>query len=120
MTQITEEKRVVIRRSRIEICIDILDAISKGSTRPTHIMYKANLSWGIMCVYLDVLQKLHLIEAKMGREKTNGYKEWELTPKGFRILSDVSPFQEMRQILYDPEISFRLEKHSHTLRELMP
>ena len=33
------------RRSRLEIYFDILDVMEKGVTKPTRIMYKANLSW---------------------------------------------------------------------------
>ena len=33
------------RRSRIEIHMDILRAVSEGREKPTHIMYRANLSW---------------------------------------------------------------------------
>jgi len=36
---------MMVRRSRLEIYFDILEVISKGTTKPTRIMYKTNLSW---------------------------------------------------------------------------
>ena len=45
------------RRSRMEILIDILKAVAKGNEKPTHIMYKANLSWKRLQEQLDFLLK---------------------------------------------------------------
>jgi hypothetical protein len=33
------------KRSRLEIYLDVLRIVSQGEKKPTHIMYKANLSW---------------------------------------------------------------------------
>ncbi len=36
---------MVTRRSQFEIYIDILKAVSEGKQKPTHVMYRANLTW---------------------------------------------------------------------------
>jgi len=41
-------------RSRFEISADILEAARAGA-RKTHIMYRANLSFNMLCRYLDLL-----------------------------------------------------------------
>ena len=41
-------------RGRFEITADILEAAT-GGARKTHIMYRANLSFNMLCRYLDLL-----------------------------------------------------------------
>ncbi len=49
------------RRSQMEIYIDILKAISDGRQKPTHIMYRANLSWARLKKHLNFLMKQDLL-----------------------------------------------------------
>ena len=44
------------RRSRMETLCDIVKAIGAGAEKPTHIMYKANLSWTVMQGYIKELE----------------------------------------------------------------
>jgi len=39
----------------MEIYIDILKAVAEGKRKPTHIMYRANLSWTRLRKYIDFL-----------------------------------------------------------------
>jgi predicted transcriptional regulator len=73
------------RRSRLETKFDILRAIQleQGGARPTHIMYKANVSWVVMQNYLDELQSQELIE---GVPQRSGHKKYSLTAKGIECL----------------------------------
>jgi predicted transcriptional regulator len=63
-------KSQVARRSRMETFCDILRVIGAGAEKPTHIMYKANLSWTTL---EDALATL--VNKEFSREK-----DGELTP----------------------------------------
>jgi len=77
------------KRDRLEIIRDILDLLRiKGDkVRPTHIMYKANLSHQMLTDYLNELKEKKLIEEK--KDKKNK-KIFSLTKKGFKFLEDYS------------------------------
>jgi predicted transcriptional regulator len=53
----------VLRRSQTEMSADCLRAIREegGKALPTHIMYRANLSWTVLRGYLRELEKTGLI-----------------------------------------------------------
>jgi predicted transcriptional regulator len=70
------------RRSRLETYGDILYAVSVGASKPTHIMYKANLSWVVMKEYLKSLEKFGLITST----DTNGNRVYNLSDSGFKVL----------------------------------
>lgn len=78
----------MIRRSRLEICLDILRIIKDGESRPTRIMYGANLSWKPLQSLLTSMTSQGLIkEIEMSRGKDKRTKKiYELTEKGNRIL----------------------------------
>lgn len=73
----------MVRRSKLETCIDIMEIISKGVGKPTRIMYKANLSWNPMQKYLSFLIDQELIACKSKGERAR----YEITDKGLRTLS---------------------------------
>lgn len=73
----------MVRRSKLETCIDIMEIISKGVGKPTRIMYKANLSWNPMQKYLSFLLDQELIACKSKGERAR----YEITDKGLRTLS---------------------------------
>ena len=50
------------RRSKLEIYIDVLQTIKDGTTKPTRIMYGANLSWQLLQGVLVSLVDQDLIE----------------------------------------------------------
>ena len=45
----------------MEVKIDILQAIADGSGRPTHIMYRSNLSWAVLRGVINVLELQGLV-----------------------------------------------------------
>ncbi|MGD0396283.1 MAG: winged helix-turn-helix domain-containing protein [Nitrososphaerales archaeon] len=72
-----------VRRSPMEMVCDILGVVSEGPTKPTHILYRANMSWRVLSSYLDFLLKRGLIE----REDQGGKRSlYTLTIKGRSIL----------------------------------
>ncbi len=72
-----------VRRSPMEMVCDILGVVSEGPTKPTHILYRANMSWRVLSSYLDFLLKRGLIE----REDQGGKRSlYTLTTKGRSIL----------------------------------
>lgn len=95
-TDLNEDNRE-LRRSKLETHVDILRVIADGAEKPTHIMYKANLSWVALQVYLRSLMKRGLIVTK----NVNGRKKYELTDQGFRVLNY---FLRIRQALDVKEI----------------
>ncbi|MEM2145470.1 MAG: winged helix-turn-helix domain-containing protein [Candidatus Jordarchaeaceae archaeon] len=58
------------RRSQFEIYIDILKAVSEGRSKPTHIMYRANLTYKRLRKYIDFLVAQGLLsERSYGKNK---------------------------------------------------
>lgn len=77
------------KRERLEIIRDLLLAIrTKGEkVRPTHILYKSNLSSGMLKQYIgDLLENEFIIEE---RDKKD-HKIYSLLPKGYEYLKDYS------------------------------
>ena len=72
------------RRSQMEIYIDILRAIAVGKKRPTHIMYRANLSWIRLKKHLDFMLTQNLIEEGIIDGKLMSV--YNLTSKGKGVL----------------------------------
>ncbi len=70
------------RRSKLEVKIDIMQAIADGSGRPTHIMYRSNLSWAVMRSVMKVLEQQQLVISR----EVEGRRNYILTEKGTRVL----------------------------------
>jgi predicted transcriptional regulator len=71
------------RRSKLEIYLDVLKAIGAGSEKPTHIMYKANLSWVVLRGCLQNLKEQGLVSES---SVDDGRTVYHLTNKGFDLL----------------------------------
>jgi predicted transcriptional regulator len=74
------------KRDRLQVIYDILEVIrDKGENiKPTHILYKSNLSHQMMQQYLGELIKKEFI---LEREREKG-KTYSLTEKGFNYLKE--------------------------------
>jgi predicted transcriptional regulator len=74
------------QRSVLRINLDILNAVrDEGEAKPTHILYKANLSHERLVKYLDDLATKGLIEMKQDGEN----RTYCLTPKGVSFLIEM-------------------------------
>jgi predicted transcriptional regulator len=76
------------KRNRLEIIYDILRVIRdrNGKIKPTHILYKSNLSHQMMNEYLsELINKGFVVEISQKKGKTYG-----ITEKGNNYLSQFS------------------------------
>jgi len=72
------------KREKLEIIHDILQAVKGGNVKPTHILYKSNLSHIMLKEYLtDLMDKGLVLEL----EEKKG-KKYSLSEKGFNYLKD--------------------------------
>ncbi len=80
------------RRSKLEIYIEVLSIIKNGTSKPTRVMYEANLSWDHLQSVLNPLVIQGLIEAidttleRRRRRDKRTTMRYELTQKGENVL----------------------------------
>lgn len=79
-------------RSQEDIIADILSVVT-NKPRKTHIMFGANLSYQLLCKYLD-----KLIEASLIRYVVE-HQVYELTNKGKLYLEHYSEFKHLEHAL---------------------
>jgi predicted transcriptional regulator len=68
----------------------MLRAIGSGAEKPTHIMYKANLSWNVMQSYMKFLEAQGLVLSTV----SDGKKQCHLTDRGFKLLQQFLSISE--------------------------
>jgi predicted transcriptional regulator len=77
-----QKHRFSMRRSQLEIRMDILACVKAGAEKPTQIMYKANLSWTALQTHLDALEGAELLTPV----EYGSRKKYELTDKALTLL----------------------------------
>ena len=85
------------KRTRIEIIYDMLRTIQVkgGKIKPTHLMYKANLSHNQMKQYLDELtEKSFVAEEQVGKEER---RMLAITDKGHAFINQFNQMKEMEK-----------------------
>ena len=80
------------RREKLDIIKDILEAIrDKGGTiKPTHLLYKSNLSHDSMKRYVAELMEKDMVSEKEEKET----KKYIITNKGLKFLTDYQQIKE--------------------------
>jgi len=76
------------RRSKLEIYLDVLKVIKEGTTKPTRIMYGANLSWKLVQGVLNSMVDQDLIEEidmSTSRDKRTN-TVYQITTKGDSVI----------------------------------
>jgi predicted transcriptional regulator len=96
-TQQQQPQAPLNRRSRMETLCDIVKAIGAGAEKPTHIMYKANLSWTVMQGYIKELENQSLVFS----QDSDGKRMYKLTEKGFLLLKQYISIKEDLKLLPD-------------------
>ena len=81
-----------MKRTKLDIVYDMLRAIEDkgGKIKPTHLLYKSNLSHQRMKLYLEELKERNLITDIVEKKKTF----YSLTDAGRKF---VQKFQQMKQ-----------------------
>ena len=74
----------------METYCDIVKAIGAGAEKPTHIMYKANLSWTVMQSYIKDLEEQGLIFSS----DSDGKRLYKLSERGFTLLKQYISIKE--------------------------
>ena len=83
------------KRTRLEIIKDILEVIRSrnGKIKPTHILYKSNLSYIMLEEYLnELIEKEFILEKK---EKSG--KTYSITDKGLKYLENYRMIAEFTE-----------------------
>ncbi len=80
------------RRDKFRIIYDMLCSIKDkgGKIKPTHLMYKANLSHSKMQVYLGELMKKGLVD----EEETADGKRYKITEGGIKLINEYQKIKE--------------------------
>ena len=93
------------RRSKLEIYLDVLWSIKNGTTKPTRIMYEANLSWRPLQSILGSMVSQGLVTqvgvADSRDKRTNTV--YEMTQKGERVVEYFNRGRdliEMERVIY--------------------
>lgn len=103
-------KAARIRRSDLELKIEILRAISNGANKQAHIIQKSNISWAMAQNFVRKLEKQGLIETR----QLGGRKTFGITERGQRVLdSYLSMIKDLElDIPMQIEQTSNLTKHS--------
>jgi predicted transcriptional regulator len=74
------------RRGKLEIIADILTSIQnkEGKIKPTHLLYKSNLSHAKLKEYISMLMQKQMIEEKL----VKGKKMFFIKEQGYKFLSE--------------------------------
>ena len=74
--------------------MEVLDAINKGTRKPTRIMYGTNLSWKPLMKILESLQDQSLIKS----EKKGSSMIYKITEKGKTVLKYLTRAMKLIEI----------------------
>ena len=82
---------IVVRRSKLEIYLNVLQIIREGTSKPTRIMYSANISWQPLMKALGsmanqgLVREIDVSDTGRKRDKRTS-KIYEITMKGEQVV----------------------------------
>ncbi len=84
------------RRTKIDIMNDMLLSIQQkgGKIKPTHLMYKANLSHKLLSKYVEEFMEKGLIN----EEYTKNHKVYVLTDKGIDFINQYRKMKDFKEL----------------------
>jgi len=85
----------MVKRNRLDIIADMLSSIRSkgGEIKPTHLMYKSNLSYKQMGSYLEELVDKSFVT----RSKKKNYEYIIITDKGHEFLQKINEMKEFEK-----------------------
>ena len=83
---------IVKRRGRLDIIADILRSIQnkEGRIKPTHLLYKSNLSHAKLKEYVGILLEKEMIEEQL----VKGRKMFFMKDQGYKFLLEFERIKE--------------------------
>ena len=75
-----------VRRSKLDIMLDVLSAVQNGEEKPTRIMYSANLSWKPTRKILGILVDQGLLRDIEVTGSKRSKRSYVITEKGVNVL----------------------------------
>jgi predicted transcriptional regulator len=94
------------RRSKLEIYLEVLQIIKGGTSKPTRVMYAANISWQPLMRVLSSMKNQGLIreidlDTSLSKRDKRTSKLYEITMKGEQV---IRYFKEARELGLDEAI----------------
>jgi predicted transcriptional regulator len=80
-------------RTKLQIIAEILEIV-RGGAKKTHIMYRANLSYKLLCKYLDEVLACELVEV-------DSDDSYAVAPKGLEFLRKFAAYRKLRARVKD-------------------
>lgn len=95
-----------MRRSKLEIHIDILRALAyHGRLKPTHITYKANVNCSALKECLSFLLERNLVKEQTISKKRKKRKVYSITDLGLTALRNVKEINKSLHVFEEPNVS---------------
>lgn len=84
-----------MKRTKLDIIHDMLHAIQEkgGTIKPTHLLYKSNLSHKRMKLYVEELKQKDMITEEEHKKKT----QYRITDEGRKFLQNYKQMKEFTE-----------------------
>ena len=87
------------RRSRLDISLDLLRAVSKGVKKPTRISYAINIPWVSLQKSLASMMSAGFITEIEMKESKRSMKHYEITQSGLNVLHYVDKGKDLLNLI---------------------